>query len=122
MSDDRLHIVSDLPRYKRIDGHYAPAALYLSPSDHPGVPVSIAAVDAALLLGTPLSDQHIHPCDEIYLAITPGLRFAVETDKDITEVISPASVRVPAGVPHRFLVRQVATAPCIFLGVLLGAE
>jgi hypothetical protein len=121
LSDERLKVTSGLPRHREIQGHFAPAAIYLDGADSPDVPVTIAAVDASKLVGSPLSDLHVHACAEVYLAVAPGLRFAVETDQGFTEVASPASVHVPAGVPHRFVVRDAAETPYIFLGVLLDS-
>ena len=117
-----LSVVGGLPREEVMPGHHAAASIYLGPEDAPGVRVKIAAVDAAELVGKPLSDLHTHDVDEIYLVVTPGLRFDVETDEGTVEVSSPASVRIPAGTPHRFLVREATTAPCVFLGILLEAD
>lgn len=119
MSDDRLSVTTALPRQREIEGHFAPAAIYLDGTDDAHVPVTIAAADASKLVNSPMSDLHVHACAEVYLAIAPGLRFSVETDRDTTDVTSPASVLVPAGVPHRFVVRQAPETPYVFLGVLL---
>jgi mannose-6-phosphate isomerase-like protein (cupin superfamily) len=117
-----ITVMSDLPHYEQIEGHHQPAAIYLSNEDHPGVPVRIAAVDASRLVGQPLADLHRHACDEIYLVVSPGLKFAVETMDGTIEITSPASVRIPAGLLHRFLVRDVTVAPCVFLGILLEQQ
>jgi quercetin dioxygenase-like cupin family protein len=114
-----LSVVEDLPREEAMEGHPAPASIYLAPEDAPGVPVKVAAVDAAELVGKALTELHTHDVDEIYLVVTPGLEFAVETDEGSVEVSSPASVRIPAGTPHRFVVREAEVAPCPFLGILL---
>jgi mannose-6-phosphate isomerase-like protein (cupin superfamily) len=114
-----LGVVEDLPREERLPGHPAPAQIYLGPEDVEGLPIKVAAVDAAELVGKPLTELHRHDVDEIYLVVTPGLRFDVETDVETVSVRSPASVRIPAGTPHRFLVREAAVSPCPFLGILL---
>lgn len=114
-----LQVVEGLPRHERMPGHHAPAPIYLGPEDVPGLPIKVAAVDASELVGTPLSDLHQHAVDEIYLVVTPGLRFEVETDRGSIDVRSPASVRIPAGTPHRFVVHEAAVSPCPFLGILI---
>ncbi len=114
-----LKIVDALPREEVIEGHHAPASIYLGPEDGEGVSFQVAAADAAQLVGKPLADLHTHEGDEIYLVVTPGLRFHVETDKGSVAVSSPASVHIPAGTPHRFVVDEVETSPCPFLGILL---
>jgi mannose-6-phosphate isomerase-like protein (cupin superfamily) len=116
----RLGVVEDLPREERMPGHPAPAQIYLGPEDVPGLPIKVAAVDAAELVGRPLTELHRHDVDEIYLVVTPGLRFDVETDSETVTVRSPASVRIPAGTPHRFVVREAASSPCPFLGILVA--
>jgi mannose-6-phosphate isomerase-like protein (cupin superfamily) len=108
-----------LPRLEPMPGHHAPASIYLSPEDDPKVSVRVAAVDASSLVGEPLSDLHTHDVDEIYLVVTPGLAFDVETDRGSVHVTSPASVRIPAGRPHRFVVREASSSPCPLLGILL---
>jgi hypothetical protein len=114
-----LSVVEDLPREETMEGHPAPALIYLGPEDAPGVAVRVAAVDAAELVGKALTDLHTHDVDEIYLVVTPGLAFSVETDEGSVDVSSPASVRIPAGTPHRFVVREAEVTPCPFLGILL---
>lgn len=112
-------VVEELPQSQLIEGHHAPAEIYLRPEEA-GAPLTIAAADASTLVGRPLADLHRHQVDEIYLVVTPGLRFAVETDQGSVTVESPASVRVPAGILHRFVVHDAQTSPCPFLGILLG--
>jgi mannose-6-phosphate isomerase-like protein (cupin superfamily) len=115
----RLGVVEDLPREERLPGHPAPAQIYLGAEDVEGLPIKVAAVDASELVGKPLTELHRHDVDEIYLVVTPGLRFDVETDVETVSVRSPASVRIPAGTPHRFLVREAEVSPCPLLGILL---
>lgn len=114
-------VVTDgLPVLQEFDGHHGPAPMYLTPQTLPGTPISIAAVDAAKLAGAPHADLHLHDDhDEIYLCVTPGLRFAVELADDRIELTSPASVYIPAGVEHRLIVHEAATDTCPFLGILL---
>jgi mannose-6-phosphate isomerase-like protein (cupin superfamily) len=114
-----LSVIEGLPRQVVMSGHHGPADIYLGREDAPGVTFTVAAIDAAALVGKPLADLHSHDVDEIYLVVTPGLRFDVETDRGSVEVLSPASVRIPAGTRHRFVVREAAVAPCPFLGILL---
>ena len=105
---------------QEFDGHHGPAPMYLTPETLPGTPISIAAVDAAQLTGAPHADLHVHDDhDEIYLCVTPGLRFAVELAGDQIELESPASILIPAGVHHRLVVHEVQTDTCPFLGILL---
>jgi mannose-6-phosphate isomerase-like protein (cupin superfamily) len=113
-------VVESLPESEVLEGHHAPASIYLRPEHAGGAPLTIAAADAAELVGKPLADLHRHAVDEVYLVVTPGLRFAVETDQGEVMVDSPASVRVPAGTLHRFVVHEAKTSPCPFLGLLLG--
>lgn len=113
-------VVEALPEQEVLEGHHAPADIYLRPEHAGGAGLTIAAADAAELVGRPLADLHRHAVDEVYLVVTPGLRFAVETDEGEVIVDSPASVRVPAGRLHRFVVHEATTAPCPFLGILLG--
>jgi mannose-6-phosphate isomerase-like protein (cupin superfamily) len=115
----RISVVEDLPREERMPGHPAPAQIYLGPEDVEGLPIKIAAVDASELVGKSLPELHRHDVDEIYLVITPGLLFDVETDAETVSVRSPASVRIPSGTPHRFLVRDAEVRPCMFLGILV---
>jgi mannose-6-phosphate isomerase-like protein (cupin superfamily) len=114
-----VSVVENLPREERLPGHPAPAQIYLGPEDFEGLPIKVAAVDASRLVGKPLTDLHRHDVDEIYLVVTPGLRFDVETEAETVSVRSPASVRIPAGTPHRFVVRAAQVAPCPFLGILV---
>jgi hypothetical protein len=114
-----ISVVEELPREERMPGHPAPAQIYLGPEDVAGLPIKVAAVDASRLVGKRLTELHHHDVDEIYLVVTPGLRFDVETDAETVSVRSPASVRIPAGVPHRFLVREAEHSPCPFLGILV---
>jgi mannose-6-phosphate isomerase-like protein (cupin superfamily) len=114
-------VTEGLPVYQEFDGHHGPAPMYLTPQTLPGTPISIAAVDAAQLVGAPHADLHLHDDhDEIYLCVTPGLRFAVELADDRLELTSPASVYIPAGVKHRLVVHEAATDTCPFLGILLA--
>jgi mannose-6-phosphate isomerase-like protein (cupin superfamily) len=115
----RVSVVEELPRAERMPGHPAPAHIYLGPDDVEGLPIKVAAVDASQLVGKPLTELHRHDVEEIYLVVTPGLRFDVETDAETVSVRSPASVRIPAGTPHRFLVREAELSPCPLLGILV---
>jgi mannose-6-phosphate isomerase-like protein (cupin superfamily) len=115
----RVRVVERLPREERMPGHPAPAHIYLGPEDVEGLPIKVAAVDASQLVGKTLTELHRHDVDEIYLVVTPGLRFDVETDRETVSVCSPASVRIPAGTPHRFLVREAELSPCPLLGILV---
>jgi mannose-6-phosphate isomerase-like protein (cupin superfamily) len=115
-----LTITEGLPVHEEMDGHHAPVPIYLSPQTLPGTPFRIAAVDAAQLIGAPHADPHVHEeHDEIYLCVTPGLRFEVETDEERIALCSPASVFIPAGVRHRLIVNECGTDTCPFLGILL---
>jgi mannose-6-phosphate isomerase-like protein (cupin superfamily) len=117
-----LVVTEGLPVHEEMDGHHAPVPIFLSPETLPGAPFRIAAVDAAQLIGAPHADLHVHDDhDEIYLCVTPGLRFEVETDAERIALESPASVFIPAGVRHRLIVHEVATDTCPFLGILLDA-
>jgi mannose-6-phosphate isomerase-like protein (cupin superfamily) len=118
-----LVVTEGLPVYEEMDGHHAPVPIFLSPETLPDAPFRIAAVDAAQLIGAPHADLHVHEDhDEIYLCVTPGLRFEVETDAERIALQSPASVFIPAGVRHRLIVHEVATDTCPFLGILLDAS
>jgi mannose-6-phosphate isomerase-like protein (cupin superfamily) len=118
----RVSVVEGLPHEEPMPGHPAPAQIYLGPEDVQGLPIKVAAVDASQLVGKPLTELHRHDIDEIYLVVTPGLRFDVETDTETIPVRSPASVRIPAGTPHRFLVRESKVSPCPLLGILIDAR
>lgn len=114
-------VVRGLPNYVTIQGHHAPAALYVQPEHLEGtLALTVAAVDASELVGKPLADLHSHEVEELYLVVSPGLRFEVQTDEGSVMVDSPASVRIPAGKPHRFVIHAAATAPLPFLGILMG--
>lgn len=114
-------VTEGLPVFGEFDGHHAPTPMYLTPETLPGTPFSIAAVDAAQLIGAPHAELHLHDDhDELYLCVTPGLRFAVELAGDRIELESPASVLIPAGVEHRLVVHEVSTDTCPFLGILLA--
>ncbi|ADB53248.1 hypothetical protein [Conexibacter woesei] len=113
-------ITQGLPVFEEVAGHHEPAPFFVTPETVPGAPFSIAVVDAARLLGAPHADLHVHDDhDEIYLVATPGLRFAVETEDDMIELESPASISIPAGVKHRLICHEVQTDTCPFLGILL---
>jgi mannose-6-phosphate isomerase-like protein (cupin superfamily) len=116
-----LSVAHGLPRYEEMPGHHAPTPIYLGPEDAAGLPIKIAAVDTSELVGKPLSELHTHDVDEIYLVVTPGLRFDVETDRGTVRATSPTSIRIPAGTPHRFVVREATVSPCPLLGILLEA-
>jgi mannose-6-phosphate isomerase-like protein (cupin superfamily) len=118
----RVSVVEELPREERMPGHPAPAHIYLGPEDVQDLPIKVAAVDASQLVGKPLTELHRHDVDEIYLVVTPGLNFEVETDTETVSVHSPASVRIPAGTPHRFYVRAATQSPCAFLGILVEPQ
>jgi mannose-6-phosphate isomerase-like protein (cupin superfamily) len=118
-----LVVTEGLPVHLEMDGHHAPVPIFLSPQTLPQAPFTVAAVDAAQLIGAPHADPHVHPDhDEIYLCVTPGLRFEVETDAETIALASPASVFIPAGVRHRLIVHEVSTDTCPFLGILLDAR
>lgn len=113
-------VTEGLPVFQEFDGHHGPAPMYVTPQTLPGTPFSIAAVDAAQLTGAPHADLHLHDDhDEVYLCVTPGLRFAVELEDDCIELTSPASILIPAGVKHRLVVHEASTDTCPFLGILL---
>jgi len=113
-------VTEGLPVLQEFDGHHGPAPMYVTPETLPGTPFSIAAVDAAQLAGAPHADLHLHDDhDEIYLCVTPGLRFSVELEDDSIDLDSPASVLIPAGVKHRLVVHEATTDTCPFLGILL---
>lgn len=115
-----LTITDGLPVHLDVDGHHAPTPFMVTPETLPGVPFSIAAVDAARLIGAPHADLHVHDDhDELYLVSTPGLRFTVETEDDAIELRSPATISIPAGVKHRLICHEVETDTCPFLGILL---
>jgi mannose-6-phosphate isomerase-like protein (cupin superfamily) len=115
-----LTITEGLPVHEEMDGHHAPVPIFLSPETLPGTPFRIAAVDAAQLVGAPHADPHVHEeHDEIYLCVTPGLRFEVEAGGERIALASPASVLIPAGVTHRLIVNECGTDTCPFLGILL---
>ena len=120
-STERLGLVvaEGLPHYEEVVGHYKPVPIYAGPDSLPGVPFHVAAADAAELVGNPVADLHQHDVAEVYLAVTPGLRFDIETDQGSVSLESPASVLIPAGTWHRFVVREVSIAPCPFLGILI---
>ena len=113
-------LVDGLPEYEKIEGHHAATEIFLRPEHAAGAPLTIAAADASKLVGKPLADLHRHDCDEVYLVVTPGLQFEVETDLGSVMVESPASVHVPAGRLHRFVVHEATVSPLPFLGILLG--
>jgi len=120
-----LVVTEGLPLYEEMDGHHVPVPIFLSPQTLPVPQASftVAAIDAAQLIGAPHADAHVHPDqDEIYLCVTPGLRFEVETDAETIALDSPASVFIPAGVRHRLIVHEVSTDTCPFLGILLDAR
>jgi hypothetical protein len=113
-------VTEGLPVFQAFDGHHGPAPMYVTPETLPGAPFSIAAVDAAQLAGAPHAELHLHDDhDEIYLCVTPGLRFTVELEDDAIELTSPASILIPAGVKHRLVVHEAQTDTCPFLGILL---
>jgi mannose-6-phosphate isomerase-like protein (cupin superfamily) len=115
-------VTEGLPVFQEFDGHHGPAPMYVTPETLPGTPFSIAAVDAAQLAGAPHADMHLHDDhDEVYLCVTPGLRFTVELEDDAIELASPASILIPAGVKHRLVVHEAQTDTCPFLGILLDA-
>lgn len=113
-------VTSGLPEHEQIPGHHAPTEIYLRPEHAAGAPMTVAAADASQLVGKPLAGLHRHDVDEVYLVVTPGLRFEVETEHGSVVVDSPASVHVPAGLLHRFVVHEATTSPLPFLGILLG--
>lgn len=115
-----IEVFDELPVLEAMQGHHGKAEIYLGPAHVPGLPFKIAAADAAELVGKPLADLHTHDVDEIYLVVTPGLSFEVETDVGSTAITSPAAVRIPAGVPHRFVVVSTKSSPCPFLGILVS--
>lgn len=113
-------VTEGLPVFQAFDGHHGPAPMYVTPDTLPGTPFSIAAVDAAQLAGAPHADLHVHDDhEELYLCVTPGLRFSVELEDDTIELVSPASILIPVGVRHRLVVHEASTDTCPFLGILL---
>jgi hypothetical protein len=114
-------ITQGLPVYVEVEGHHEPTPFMVTPETLPGTPFSIAAVDAAKLIGAPHADMHVHDDhDELYLVATPGLRFTVETDEEAIELQSPATISIPAGVRHRLVCHEVSTDTCPFLGILVA--
>ncbi|HEY4276897.1 MAG TPA: hypothetical protein VGM91_01685 [Conexibacter sp.] len=113
-------ITQGLPVYVEVEGHHEPTPFMVTPETLPGTPFSIAAVDAATLVGAPHADLHVHDDhDELYLVATPGLRFTVETEDDAIELNSPATISIPAGVKHRLVCHEVKTDTCPFFGILV---
>lgn len=114
-----LLVLQDVPKYLELDGHHHPVPIYAGPEYLPGVPFHVAAVDAAQLVGKPIADLHKHDTAEVYLVLSPGLTFEIQTENGTVLLESPVSVLIPAGLQHRFVVREVSIAPCYFLGILM---
>ena len=117
-----LIVADGLPRYEEMPGHHGPAPIYVGPEILPGVPFRVAAADAAELVDKPIADLHRHDAAEIYVVVTAGLKFEVQTEHGNVPLESPVSVLIPAGVRHRFVVREAAVAPLPFLGILVDLE
>jgi hypothetical protein len=113
-------VTEGLPVFQEFAGHHAPTPMFVTPETVPGARMSIAGVDAAQLIGAPHADLHVHEDqDEIYLCVTSGCHFTVQLEDDRIDLVSPASVLIPAGVRHCLIVHEVATDTCPFLGILL---
>jgi mannose-6-phosphate isomerase-like protein (cupin superfamily) len=114
---------TDLPVYQEVDGHFDPTPFYVTRDMYDGLPFEVAGGPIDHLVGRPVAALHTHDFPEVYLLVSPtpgNARIEVTVGEETFEVVSPATVHVPAGIPHRFL--TLAAEPGSYcLGLLVTA-
>jgi mannose-6-phosphate isomerase-like protein (cupin superfamily) len=120
----RPEAVVDLPRYKQVAGHHAPAPFLITADMFGGLDFELAGVEISGLVGKPVAEPHVHDLDEIYILISPQsgeAEIAITTDGEEHRLQSPAVFLVPAGVLHRFVTVR-AEHGSFLLGILRASQ
>jgi len=121
MASQKPELITGLPRFAPMEGHFHEVPIFLAQDMFNGLPVEIAGGDISKLVGIPVADTHVHAVPEIYLLLSPekgGAEIEIEVDGERFVATSPAAFYVPAGARHRFLTRK-AERGSYCLGILL---
>jgi hypothetical protein len=113
--------VDDLPRLVEVDGHHAPAPLYLTAEMFGGLPLEMAGAELSALVGRPIAELHRHEVPEVYVLLAPepgGAEIEVTVEGETYSMVAPSALLVPAGASHRFVTKR-ATGGSFCLGLLL---
>jgi hypothetical protein len=121
MLEPKPELVSDLPRYMPMNGHFHEVPVFLALDMFGGLPFEVAGGEISKLVDIPVAEPHRHEVPEIYLLLSPekgGAEIEIEVDGERFVATSPAAFYVPAGALHRFLTRR-AEKGSFCLGILL---
>jgi mannose-6-phosphate isomerase-like protein (cupin superfamily) len=114
------YVVTDLPQFATMPGHYKAAPSWIYPDMFPGVNIRINGGDANKMVGKPHADLHVHDGNpEIYFAATEkrgDIVIEVQMEEELFTVESPFAVFIPPGVRHRFTVLK-CDAPNFIFGI-----
>ncbi|HWB36492.1 MAG TPA: cupin domain-containing protein [Rugosimonospora sp.] len=119
-----VHVATDLPVFRSVDGHHRPVPFILTRDMFGGIPVELGGAEISDLVDKPVAEPHVHDVPEIYLlfAPTPGdAVITVEVDGDSYELSAPGALYVPAGHRHRFVTRKAVPGSFCFGLFLHGA-
>ena len=115
-------LVSDLPRFANVAGHFHQVPFFLSADMFGGLPLEVAGGEISQLVDKPVAETHVHEVAEIYLLLSPekgGAEIDIEVDGTPYRAVAPAAFYVPAGARHRFVTRK-AQVGSYCLGILLA--
>src|SRR5690349_9069860 len=114
-------LVSDLPRFLDVAGHFHPAPFFLTEDMFGGLAFSLAGGHIKDLVDKPVADMHVHEVPEIYLLLSPdpgGAEIEITVDEKLFHISSPAAFYVPALASHKFVTKK-AQVGSYCLGILL---
>lgn len=118
-----VQVVSDLPRFLNVAGHFHPAPFFLTDDMFGGLPFSLAGGHIKDLVDKPVAETHVHEVPEIYLLLSPepaGAEIEIQVDEKIFRLISPAAFYVPAFAKHKFVTKKAQLGSYCF-GILLNS-
>lgn len=108
--------IENLPRYQSMSGHHNKVPIYLDDGLLPNCNVKVAALDLGKIPNGVAAEPHSHETEEIYLlpAYPDPVKISVNIDGIITNVTSPAVIRIPSGMLHQFKVLEAKVGQFIF--------
>ena len=114
-------LVTQLPVWREVPGHFHAAPFWLTQEMFGGLPVEVVGGDLSGLVNAPVAARHAHDVPEVYLLLSPtagGAEIEVEVGEARLTLCSPAALYIPAGVEHRFVTRRAEPGSNCF-GVLI---
>lgn len=115
---------SRLPVPRPVAGHHAEVPFYLSAEMYGGLPFELAGGHISDKVGAPVAAPHTHEVAEIYFLVSPnpgGARITVSLGGERHQLVSPATMRIPAGAEHCF-VTEAAEPGSFCFGILLTGQ